>query len=258
MRYKVFKVMVLLISFMVITPQWIQGAEKKNRGNKTKIVFQEEREDQLFIVKIRPHDPLERYNRVAFKFNDTLYTWVFTPLSTAYSFIIPKTGREKISNVGRNIAFPVRLVSTLCQGEGREALIVCKRFCINTTIGVLGIFDAAKNRYNINPRMDDMGKAFATWGMPSGAYFVIPIMGPSTLRNAGGRVGDFLLTPTTWLPPPFLGVAFSANEMSLTLPRYHAFTENTYDPYIKARDTWYLLRDAQVNNLTNPQKARTK
>lgn len=197
-------------------------------------------------------DPIEPVNRAFFHFNDKLYFWVFKPVATGYKTIIPEDGRVGVHNFFSNFTTPVRLVNCLLQarfkGAGNETL----RFVINTTYGLGGLLDTAKKEFNIEKQEADFGQTLGVWGMGPAFYIHWPILGPSTLRETVGYVGDTLLDVRTYLPSEFLIVNASAwvldkvNETSLTLGEYESLKKAALDPYIAVREAYYQYRQNKI------------
>ncbi len=197
-------------------------------------------------------DPMEPVNRAFFHFNDKLYFWVFKPVATGYKTVIPEDGRIGVHNFFSNFTTPVRLVNCLLQarfqGAGNETL----RFLINTTYGIVGVLDMAKKEFNIEKQEADFGQTLGVWGMGPVFYIYWPILGPSTLRETVGNVGDTFLDVRTYLPREFLIVNVSAwvldkvNETSLTLGEYESLKKAALDPYIAVREAYYQYRQHKV------------
>jgi phospholipid-binding lipoprotein MlaA len=197
-------------------------------------------------------DPIEPVNRAFFHFNDKLYFWVLKPIATGYKTITPEDGRVGVRNFFSNFTTPVRLVNCLLQarfkGAGNETL----RFLINTTYGFVGFLDTAKKEFKIEKQEADFGQTLGVWGMGPAFYINWPILGPSTLRETVGYVGDTFLDVRTYLPSRFLIVNVSAwaldkvNETSLTLGEYESLKKAALDPYIAVREAYYQYRQNKI------------
>ena len=202
----------------------------------------------LFSI-MSPPDPIEGYNRVMFEFNDFVMVWVLRPLGKGFSFIIPKTGRERIDMAIVNLEFFIRGVSCLLAGEFKGAWVETQRFFINLTLGVVGIFDVAEEWFGLQAHDEDFGQAFASWGIGPGFYFIIPILGPSTFRDAIGEIFFVAFHPITWIPLPGLGAFVFINRMSLRVKSYMSLRDPAFDKYTSLRNMWYLQRKIKINNL---------
>jgi len=142
-------------------------------------------------------DPLSPINHVTLQFNEILDKFLFNPLDTAYRVIVPQFGRDAVHNFLGNLKSPVYLANELLQGDIKGAALVVKRFAINTTVGFAGLMDsAASNGMPYQP--EDFGQTLAKWGVGNGPYIVWPILGPSTLRDTVGFVGDIAMDPLYW------------------------------------------------------------
>jgi len=196
-------------------------------------------------VELTP-DPFIGLNKGFYHFNDKMYFWVFKPVSRGYGFIIPEELRMAIRNVFYNIRFPVRFINCLLQGKGRKASYEFGQFFINTTVGFLGLQNVAANYPKLQPSREDLGQTFAVWGFDNGAYLTIPFLGPSSLRDGLGRLGDIFIDPIWWVPVEiWTSVAIRAgetvNDVSLRIGEYEALKEAAIDPYV-------MLRNAYIQN----------
>ncbi len=195
-------------------------------------------------------DPLEPVNRAFFHFNDKLYFWVLKPIATGYKAVIPEDGRVGVQNFFSNLTTPVRLVNCLLQaklkGAGNEAV----RFLLNTTLGMAGFLDPAKTELKIGKQEADFGQTLGVWGIGPAFYINWPILGPSTLRETVGYVGDVFLDPRTYLPnrPIFYVVRpiELVNNTSLTLGEYENLKKAALDPYIALREAYHQYRQNKI------------
>ena len=137
----------------------------------------------------------EGFSRVMFKFNHTLDGAIFEPIAKGYR-IIPSPIRKGTDNAVSNLRSLLTLSNHILQADFRAAGITAGRFVVNTTVGVLGIFDPANMFFGIKaPGKEDFGQTLGVWGTSSGCYFVLPILGPTTTRDAVGLVGNVFLDP---------------------------------------------------------------
>ncbi|MBN8548961.1 MAG: VacJ family lipoprotein [Deltaproteobacteria bacterium] len=139
-------------------------------------------------------DPWEGMNRKIFWFNDKADTYFLAPVARGYEYITPKPVENSIRNFFSNLRFPVHFVSELIQFKFSDAAEQAGRFIVNTTIGVVGLFDPATDM-GLHGTQDDIGVAFGYHGVPEGPYLVLPFLGPSNVRDAIGRIGNLLLDP---------------------------------------------------------------
>jgi phospholipid-binding lipoprotein MlaA len=140
-------------------------------------------------------DPLEPVNRGIFWFNDKLDTALFEPLAKGYDYITPEPVQSGVKNFFRNLNYPIFLLSDLTQLKFDQAASDSGRFLINSTIGLLGLFDVASN-FGLEYHPEDLGTALAYYGVPSGPYLVLPLLGPTNLRDFTGSIVDSLVSPT--------------------------------------------------------------
>jgi phospholipid-binding lipoprotein MlaA len=196
-------------------------------------------------------DPLEPINRVFFQFNDKFYFWILKPVASGYKVIFPEVVRVSVRNFFSNVATPIRLVNCLFQGNFKCGGAETLRFLINTTLGIVGVFDPAKTEFNIEKKDKDFGQTLGVYGMGSVFYIVLPILGPSSLRDTIGYVGDLFLDPQNYLInsiPINLAVKAYAqvNEASLTLGEYEDLKEAALDPYIALREAYHQYRENKI------------
>ncbi|HSQ16047.1 MAG TPA: VacJ family lipoprotein [Candidatus Binatia bacterium] len=199
--------------------------------------------------QVRVADPIEPVNRALFVFNDRLYFWLLKPVARGYAFVIPEPAHIGIRNALTNVVMPVRLVNSLLQGKGRGAGRELARFTINTTIGMGGLFDTAKNDWGIPASEEDTGQTLGVYGLGHGAYLVLPFFGPSSLRDAAGLGGDTFLNPLWYLVDFQTGVAIRAgqavNSTSLRIGEYEDIKAAAIDPYLAVRDGYVQYREGQ-------------
>ena len=142
-------------------------------------------------------DPLEGLNRGIFYFNNTLDKYLLAPIAKGYTKVTPNPVRSSIRNFFSNIKYPVYLLSDLTQGKLCQAGTHTGRFLINSTVGVAGLFDAA-SKAGLEHHEEDFGASLGYLGVGPGPYIVLPILGPSSLRDVGGLVVDSVAHPLRW------------------------------------------------------------
>lgn len=141
------------------------------------------------------YDPLEGMNRKFFWLNERLDLNILEPVSKGYNYITPEDVQIGFTNFFRNLEFPTRFTADIFQAEFSDAAEQLGRFLINSTVGLLGFIDVASD-IGLEDSREDFGKVFATWGIPEGPYIVLPLLGPSNLRNTFGRVFDIITSPS--------------------------------------------------------------
>ena len=197
--------------------------------------FQQEEIDPLIFP-----DLAEPLNRSVWAVNHGLITGLVHPLSSLYRLIVPRPARNGITRFGTNLLYPRRLVANLLQGKFTQAGTETQRFGINTTVGVLGFFDRA-TEWGIEAADEDFGQTFAAWGWKPSTYLVLPVFGPSSVRDGLGLIPDTALNPASYFFPA--SPVLNLNQLSDFVPTYRRLTRTTYDPYQLAKVLWTLARD---------------
>lgn len=142
-------------------------------------------------------DPFQGFNRAVFAFNDAADQVILRPVAKGYHEVVPRPARSGLRNFLRNLKSPVYLANEVLQGDMKGAGNVLTRATVNTFVGVGGLFDVAgAEGYKHDP--EDFGQTLGTWGVGHGAYLVLPILGPSSLRDGTGLVVDMFLDPLNW------------------------------------------------------------
>jgi phospholipid-binding lipoprotein MlaA len=213
--------------------------------------IENEAESEKFAEEKLVPDPLEPWNRLVFTFNDRLYFWVMKPAAKGYNAVIPEAARTSVSNFFKNLTTPVRFVNALLEGNLQSAGIELARFGINTTYGLAGLLDTAKKHFNLESQAKDTGLTLGFYGIGEGIYIVWPFLGPSSIRDTIGTVGDGFLSPVNYINPVEDAVAGDAyeyfNGVSLYIGEYEDLKESAIDPYIAVKDSYiqhrrYLLK----------------
>lgn len=194
-------------------------------------------------------DPLEPWNRAMFTVNDKLYFWVLKPVAKGYSAIVPEWGRVRVKNIFQNITMPVRFVNNLLQLKIKDAGTELLRFVFNTTAGVGGMFDVAKN-IDLEAQDEDFGQTLGVFGIGNGFYVVWPLLGPSSLRDTVGLAGDFFLDPVNYITPAESRIAVRSvditNQTSLRIGDYEDMKESALDPYVSFRSAYFEHRNSKI------------
>ena len=139
-------------------------------------------------------DCFEKVNRATFAFNQTLDKIIFKPVATGYSHL-PQPVKSGVNNATSNILYLITIPNDLLQGNFSNAVNNSGRFLINSTFGILGLFDPAQKIGLQKLEHEDYGQTLGAWGAGPGCYFVLPILGPTTVRDAIGKIGNTLLDP---------------------------------------------------------------
>ena len=197
-----------------------------------------------------PDDPLEGYNRAMFKFNDSVDKAVIKPVATGYKKVMPEVARTGVTNFFSNLGDVWIGVNNVLQGKVGPGVSDFGRFAINTTVGIFGLFDVASNA-GLEKHNEDFGQTLGRWGMGTGAYVVLPILGPSDVRDG------FSLLVVDWHGDPLWYVANipTRNELVAThfvdqranlLDATQLLDEAALDPYVYMRSAYLQRRRSLV------------
>lgn len=207
-------------------------------------------EDPFQTETVKVSDPFEKSNRLMFQINDRLYFWVLKPTTTIYAAYFPPETRTCFRNLFYNLQFPIRVVNNVLQGKFKGAGIELARFGINSTMGVGGFFDVAATNFDIKPRDEDSGQTLGIWGVPNGAYIVLPFFGASTMRDVTGRVADGFLDPLDYIPWFWVSAGTQGaqwfNHVSLKMGKYEDLKKSAVDPYAAVRNAYIKYRTDQL------------
>lgn len=203
-------------------------------------------------------DPLETLNRFTFAFNDMVDTLFLRPVAFTYREAVPIGLRNAIQSFLRNLATPVILINDLLQGDGERALVTAKRFFVNTTFS-LGFYDyAAQEGLPYNDA--DFGQTLGVHGAGEGFYLVLPVLGPSSLRDTAGRVVDTFLDPFTYATAGPEGRNLSAGRSGIegidarsrNIDAIDQVRADALDDYIRIRSLWRQLRQDHILKREDP------
>jgi phospholipid-binding lipoprotein MlaA len=226
------------------------GAETTDDVSPESGVAEDEAGSEEVAEEVTIADPIEPWNRLWYHFNDKLYFWAMKPAAQGYNFVVPEPVRVSVRDFFRNVAMPVRFVSSLLQGKIKGAGTEIARFGINTTLGVAGFFDVAKSWFDLNPSEEDLGQTLGSYGMGGMMYIVWPFLGPSTVRDTIGFAGDSFLDPINYLNPFYVPPSIHAyekiNTTSLDLKSYEELKESSIEPYTALRDAYIQHRKAMI------------
>lgn len=203
-------------------------------------------------------DPLEGFNRKIFRFNDVTYRYVLSPLSKGYRKITPKPVNRSIGNFFLNLREPLFSVNNLLQAKPGNSGKSLLRLGINSTIGLLGLFDPADAWFDLEREKTSFGETLAFYGVGYGAYVVLPLAGPSDFRSGSSIVLDYFLHPLNYLDDKRTATALKLfdhfQENASTLENYPNIVRESDDPYLFTRNLYLqrLMRD--TDELRSKQK----
>ncbi|MYM69583.1 VacJ family lipoprotein [Pseudoduganella sp. FT55W] len=136
-----------------------------------------------------PRDPYEGFNRAMFEFNDTVDTYALKPVATAYKTVTPGFVQTGVGNFFGNLSDAWSSINNLLQGKGEDGMSDFARFALNSTLGIVGLFDIASEA-GLPKHKEDFGQTLGVWGVPSGPYVMLPLLGPSTVRDTAALPAD--------------------------------------------------------------------
>ena len=208
------------------------------------------------------NDPLEPTNRAMYAFDNALDTVLLRPVAVAYRYVLPEPVRTGIHNVLSNLGTPVQLSNDMLSGKPRRVGDTTMRFLINTTVGVVGIFDVAK-MWGYPDHDSDFGITLALWGVPEGPFLYLPVFGPSDPRDAIGLGVDSAMDPFTWVGQ---GTAVRAldwsrfgmnavDQRARHLDDIDSVKKTALDPYATFRSLYRQHRESLIETARNDNRA---
>lgn len=202
-------------------------------------------------------DPAEGFNRAMFAFNDTVDTMLIRPVAKAYDTAVPPPARTGVSNFFGNIADVFIAVNNLLQGKPGDAVSDAGRVVVNSTVGILGLFDVATDM-GLEKHEEDFGQTFGRWGAEPGAYVVLPFFGPRTLRDTGGLVLDVATDPIGYVEHVpsrnTLAALRLVSDRAALLPADKVIEEAALDKYSYMRDAYLQRRRSLVYDGDPPRE----
>jgi phospholipid-binding lipoprotein MlaA len=208
------------------------------------------------------NDPLEPTNRVFYEINNGLDTVILRPAAQAYRFLVPQPVRLSVHNLISNLSTPVLLGNDMLQGKPRRAGDTAMRFVINTTAGVLGLFDVAAD-WGYPAHDAGFGTTLALWGLPEGPFLFLPVLGPSNPRDAVGFGTDIVMDPFTWVGQGAAVVAVSWTRTAMSavdtrervLDPVDSVKKTALDPYATFRSLYRQHRESEIAAVRNDNRA---
>jgi phospholipid-binding lipoprotein MlaA len=202
-------------------------------------------------AKPDPRDRFERVNRRIYSFNSALDRNVARPAAKAYVAATPAPVRTGISNFFGNLGYSKVMLNDLLQGKVKDFFSDTARLVVNTTIGIGGLFDPA-SQLGLPEHDEDFGQTLGTWGMPSGPFLMLPLFGPSTVRDTAGLVADRFSEPDTYLVDTWHGriglTVGSLLDSRASLLGTDEMLAQSFDPYAFMRNAYLQRRDYQVTD----------
>jgi phospholipid-binding lipoprotein MlaA len=231
----------------------------EGQGSVPMVEKQPTKEDRVYATAVAESaaggdfewDPWEPFNEKMFWFNrEVLDRFVLKPVATAWDFVLPTPVQKGIHNVFDNLAVVRRVVNNALQLKFTGAAKEAARFTINSTIGVAGFFDIAKEGFGIEQSNQDMGLTLGVWGIGPGPFLILPFLPPLTVRDGIGFAVDTAMTPYIYFVPWYATLGATAtnmvNERSLNLDSFERVAESTVDLYGAVRNAYLQRRAAQI------------
>jgi phospholipid-binding lipoprotein MlaA len=200
-------------------------------------------------AKRDPRDPWEGMNRSIYKFNAKVDRGVLRPVAVGYRKVTPQFVRTGVSNFFDNLGYPVVIVNDVLQAQFKPFLNDTGRLLMNTTLGLGGLFDPA-SAAGLDKNERDFGQTLGKWGIGAGPYLMIPLVGPSDVRDAVGRVGDEFSSPRHYINNNYWDYGLFA--VGVVDTRYRLLDTdqlvyNAYDPYAFLRNAYLQRREFKVH-----------
>jgi phospholipid-binding lipoprotein MlaA len=197
------------------------------------------------------YDPIEPLNRWVWSFNEKLYDNVMDPVARGYSNVLPEPVRIIIKNFFSNLTEPIALVSSAAQNNKKKVDRSIGRFLINSTLGIGGLFDPAGKIFNIKKANEDFDQALGYYNVPTGAYIMLPIFGPTTTRGIVGKISQVFLTPEFVFGIDILKTAGArsgemVNEISFNVGQKEELDSFALDTYTSVKDYYIQRRKALI------------
>jgi len=222
-----------------------------SENGKLHFLFQKMPEHINLFHEVGGEDPLEGMNRTLFSTSDFLVRWIFRPIAITYTTVVPRPMVKAIYNICEHVEYPKRFLSCLLQGKLNDAGISTARFAVNSTVGVVGAWDASEYFFDMRKRDEDFGQAFASWGIGPGCYVFLPVTGPCNMRNAIGKIFDNAVDIKNF--PLAYGAQTTAvsHRVLVNYEDYDRVVRTSADPYHTIKNFWYIHRKNNVkdNNL---------
>lgn len=203
------------------------------------------------------NDPLEGYNRVMYSFNDTVDSAIIKPAAQGYDFIMPAPVSKGVSNFFSNLDDISVVINDVLQFKFMQAFHDTSRLTINTTVGILGLMDIASD-FGYKKHNEDFGQTLGAWGLGTGPYIVLPLLGPSDMRDTVGLVGDYYTNPVTYVKGPAARNPFVITNIIDTRARILSaekiVDEAAFDEYTFVREAYLQRRQNLVHDGNPPEE----
>ena len=218
--------------------------------------FLDEFEEEMEVEEI--YDPLSGYNRAMTDINDMLYVNILKPVAKGYRYVVHKEIRKSVSNFFHNITYPIRFINNILQLKFANSTEETGRFIINTTIGFFGFFDPATTIFKLEKHNEDFGQTLGFYGVGAGPHIVLPLFGPSNLRDMLSLYPNSLLNPTIYNEDRGMNllnnynetismeIYRNVNEVSVRGKEYDNLKKDAIDLYPFLRNTYEQYREKLI------------
>jgi phospholipid-binding lipoprotein MlaA len=197
-------------------------------------------------------DPWEPVNRRIFWFNEQLDNYLLEPVARGWDWVMPEFVQGSLDHFFNNVHAPIATVNALLQGKPRDAGVEMGRFIVNSTVGFAGFFDPARSELGLKDVREDFGQTLAVWGLDSGPYLVLPILGPSSPRDTLGMGVDAAMAAYTWFIPWFATVSARGvdvvNTRARLLQQIEDSRKSSFDYYVFVRNAFLQYRRALIDD----------
>ncbi|WP_371927335.1 MlaA family lipoprotein [Methylomonas subterranea] len=190
-------------------------------------------------------DPYEDFNRSMYGFNMGLDRYVLKPVADGYKFVTPDFMQTGVTNFFNNLKGINVVLNDILQGKFEQGASDFGRFTTNSTIGLFGLFDVASG-FGLEQNVEDFGQTLAVWGVDQGPYLVLPVLGPTTVRDGGGIILDKAANPGTYVPGT--GVIEGINDRANAQGALNFIDEAALDPYVFTRESFLQYRNNLIND----------
>lgn len=244
-------ILACLLSFSLLSASEYLGANSQSNED-FEAEFNTQNSNNLF-------DPLSGYNEIMTHLNDKFYEYLLRPTAQGYAYVVPQMGRHGISNFFENLFFPIRFVNNLLQFKMYNALEETERFVLNSTMGILGFRDVAGEELGIKAHDEDLGQTLGYYGVGNGFHVVLPLFGPSNVRDIVGLVGDAWLNPLNYIEDRNANLLdsteeslattafYTVNRTSLHVKEYDNFKKDAIDLYPFLRNFYESRRNKLIS-----------
>ncbi len=203
-------------------------------------------------------DPFEGLNRGVYAFNEGLDKAIIGPVARGYQAVVPKPVRKTVGNFSNNLSEPINFINEVLQFDLDDAGVSLTRFIVNSTIGLGGLFDVASKDPELQYQKEDFGQTLGTYNVPAGPYIVLPLLGPSNLRDVVGRAGDIVVNPVRRInfngeTEAIIGTN-AANVLNIRAQqdgRIKSIRESA-DPYVNLRTLYNQSRESNIHEDSDP------